>query len=384
MRANLTELLCCPECRHPALALAAFEEVPAEPLPWRSGADPDETREIVSGLLSCAGCERLYFVSEGIPRLLSEDYAELIDTGFPARFAAELAPWRRELDGFLARLEAAGPHRRVPRWNVEDVAFWEEEVYGRADRAAELLANQADARPDAGNRTYPRERNLFRHLRPALPGGTLLDLGCGLAQSVRTLCHPAEVGYQYVGAELSLSALRADRATLPGEYVQCSVDRLPFRASSVDAVTMLGTLHHLADHDGTLRRVLEVVRDGGWIGLHEVAAHESLSTRVPLGGRLRRAESSHNESVDVELVRRRLAEAGTIEVLHRGYSPLRALLVRWLAGPMRTRPWLTRLVIGLDALCIRTLGRLSPAFEGRELIVFARKSGGPAAMPSAR
>lgn len=378
MRAILNDFLCCPECRHFPLELCSLEEGRIDPLPARSAqSSPDETRDIISGILSCAGCQRLYFIVEGIPRLISEEYGELVDTSLLERLPPSFEGRREQLDAFRARLEQRAETSDVSRWNVEDVEFWEDE-YARPETTRHLLEWTARSRPDAGNRTYPRERNIFRHLRLILPGGALLDLGCGLAQTVRTLCHPAEVGYLYIGAELSISALRVNRASLPGEYVQCSADRLPFRAASVDAITMLGTLHHLADHDGTLRRVLDTLRAGGWIGLHEVATHESLSSHLPFGDRLRGSQSSHNESVDVDLVRSRLSEAGSIRVLHRGYSPLRALLVRWLDEPMRTRPRLTKAVLGFDVLCIRSLGRLSPAFEGREMIVLAQKRPEPA------
>jgi hypothetical protein len=40
---------------------------------------------------------------------------------------------------------------------------------------------------------------------------------------------------------------------------------------------------------------------------------------------------------------------------------------------MRTSPALTRVVLGLDALCINTLGRVVPFFGPREALIYAEK-----------
>jgi SAM-dependent methyltransferase/uncharacterized protein YbaR (Trm112 family) len=373
MRAGLVEFLCCPECAAHPLTLRSIEEQEIDSLGGLAGPD------VVSGWLRCGTCERLYLIAEGIPRLLSEAFVELLDFSVVERHPEAFDEVRDSLEALRTRLGDPGGEPSVAQWNLEDVSFWDGEVYGDESSVKAIFDRVAIARPDAGNRTFPRERFLFRHLRDGITGGSLLDIGSGVAHTVRALCHPTEVGYLYIGVELSLSALRTNRRTLPGEFVQCSADRLPFRKASVDAVLMLGTLHHLADHECALSAALDAVRPGGVVALDEVVSRSGLAARIPWFQGLRGDESAHNEQVDPELIRRCVTEAAEIEVWRREYSPVRGLLVARLADPMRTRPWLTRLVIAIDRAFIVTIGRLWAPFRGSELLLFARKRGaGPA------
>jgi len=361
MQAFVSDLLCCPQCSTHPLELTSLEtsELPRP--------------EVETGFLFCADCQRFYFIVEGIPRLLTEDFAELIDLSVPERFPDAFGARKAQLDTFLSAVATGRSRSAGSKWNIEDVAFWEDEVYG-AQKGAEILQRAAAARRDAGNRTYPRERVIFGRLRSEIRAGVMLDLGCGLAQAIRTLCHPDEVGYDYIGADLSISALRTNRRTLRGNFVQCTAERVPFRCESVDAVVMLGTLHHLSDHEDALRSAVAAVRPGGWIALDEVVARRHLMRRVrEFVGLGEEVQSVHNESVDPAAIERCLSDTADTLVKTRLYSPPRAALAHLLSASMETRPWLTQQVLVLDALCLSTLGRVSPFFEGNELLVLARK-----------
>lgn len=387
MRAFLGDILCCAECRHFPLALTVLETAGAPDggrgptCELRCGQDGHvldhdhcsscQTLAVISGYFLCPACERFYFIADGIPRLLTEDFADLIDLSVPRRFPDGFAEHRTKLDAYLALLSRDAPRDASSQWSLEDIAFWEDRVYGDAVKTASMLEEAGRARPDAGNRTLPRERSFFRRLRSELPGGVMLDLGCGLAQTIRALCPPTDVGYSYIGADLSISALETNRRTLAGDFVQCTAGRAPFRENSVDAVLMLGTLHHLTDHDAALEHAVGAVRPGGWVALDEVVTRRHLTRRF----RRAEAESAHNESVDPALVYRRLSPTTEMVVNRREYSPVRGLLAKVFGEHMGTRPWLTRSILAVDALCLATVGRLSPLFEGRELHVLARKHG---------
>lgn len=380
MRPYLVDLFRCPECRRFPLELQVVEERPSPhepPVPDRlctgvcglHGHELGErcgrcvTTEVEAGYLYCAGCGRFYFVVDGIARLLGEDFADLLDPGLASARPDAFRGRERELEAFLARLGGGG-RSATATWNLEDVSFWEQEVYADAERVRRERERVDRSRPDAGNRTYPRERDLFRTIRPRLRGGTLVDVGCGFSQTIRILCDPAREGYDYVGTDLSLSALRAGRDALAGDFVQCSGERLPFRPGTVDAIVMLGTLHHLADHEAALAELLATLRPGGLLGLHEVTA------------RRRRAavESAHNEAVDLEVVLPAISREADLLRLKREYSPLRALLVGRLAEPMRGSPALTRLVLAADDAFLATVGRL-PALGSRAALLLAEKRG---------
>ena len=359
MREALRELVCCPHCAHFPLDLTVIEH---------SGADPSD---VETGFFRCPACARFYFIAEGIARLLTEDFAALIDAEFPARHPGEFDAHAEELQRFLSLL---GSERRAAHdatWGLEDVGFWESE-YGETARQEAMLAQAERSRPDAGNRMYPREVTIFSRLRPRLAGGgVLLDFGCGAAQAVRTLCHPQEVGYRYIGCDLALNALLLNRRTLEGDYIQCSAEQPPFRPGCADAVIMLGTLHHLSDPARALELVLEIVRPGGVIGVHEVTGRTGAAKL--LGPLLAGTESPHDDSVDLEGLRERLRAAGARGVVRRGGSPVRTLLASRLGEAMRTSPALTRTILTLDSACINTVGRVVPFFGAREAVIFAEK-----------
>lgn len=335
-----------------------------------------------TGFLFCSGCRRFYFIVDGIPRLLTEDFGELIDFSVPERFPDAFSNRKMHLDAFISAVSSGRPRAPGSTWNVEDISFWEGEVYGKQAEADLILQRAAAARRDAGNRMYPRERAIFSRLRSEIEAGIMLDLGCGLAQAIRTLCHPDEVHYDYIGVDLSISALRTNRRTLHGDFIQSTAERVPFRPESIDAVVMLGTLHHLDNHEQALRSAVSAVRPGGWIALDEAVSRHHLARRFrELTGLREEVQSAHNESVDPATLERCISDDAQTVVKTRLYSPLRAVLAHFLSAPMETRPWLTKLVLVLDALCLGTLGRLSSFFEGREMLILARKH---AAASSAR
>lgn len=395
MRKLLADLVCCPECRQFPLDLRVIEEGARADLPGTrrcerycagAGRPPDRegppcsaclSETVETGYFLCPSCERFYFIIDGIPRLLGEDYAALIDWSLADREGHAFEAHGDALQRFRERVSRDSDGSATAAWNLDDVDFWQGEVYADNEETRAAFERISRARADAGNRTYPREKTIFRHMRPTLNGGVLIDLGCGLSQTVRTLCPPDEVGYVYVGVELSIAALRTNRQTLAGDFVQCSADQLPFRDSSADAVLALGTLHHLADPPGTVRLVMSCLRPRGFLGANEVIYRPHVASRRGLGSQ---PESAHNEAIDLEEVRAAVEAFGAVRELRFRTSPVRGLLARRLDEPMRDRPWLTRVVLGVDDLCLGTLGRLSRYFGPREALLLAQKnaSGAPA------
>lgn len=95
------------------------------------------------------------------------------------------------------------------------------------------------------------------------PGARVLELGCGAGTYVRLL---AKRGHSVVGLDYSLPSLdRAVAADLAraGNYVAGDASRLPFRAGSFKAVTCIGVLQTLEQHDTTLAEIARVLEPGG-------------------------------------------------------------------------------------------------------------------------
>lgn len=102
----------------------------------------------------------------------------------------------------------------------------------------------------------------------------VLDAGCGvgtLTQSLRSKAH------KVVGIDLDAAGLALARSTATGgiEYVCGDFLDHPFAPESFDAVLSVATLHHM-DATAGLRRMRELVRPGGVVGVIGLARNDSL------------------------------------------------------------------------------------------------------------
>jgi len=111
----------------------------------------------------------------------------------------------------------------------------------------------------------------LRKLRPSLPGGRVLDLGCGEGRHTYAA---AEQGYRATGVDYEPLALRRAR-TLASRHPRArgrarfqagNIFSLPFRPATFDLLIDYGCLHHVTRRDtGRYRdRVLSVLKPGGY------------------------------------------------------------------------------------------------------------------------
>jgi ubiquinone/menaquinone biosynthesis C-methylase UbiE len=121
-------------------------------------------------------------------------------------------------------------------------------------------------------------------------GGHLLDAGCGPGGNGAWLADHGHV----VGVDVAVDALRVVRARRPATTpVRASVDALPFRDETYDAVVGLTVLYTVPDDGRALRELARVTRKGGALLFVEPAfaalgrAHD---TTVHGRRRYRRAE----------------------------------------------------------------------------------------------
>jgi SAM-dependent methyltransferase len=121
-----------------------------------------------------------------------------------------------------------------------------------------------------------KRRQLVRRL---IPGGRLLDVGCGTGQLGAHLAGP---GYEVSGVDLSPGMLAsAVRRGLAGAFAAFST-ALPFAEGSFDLALTVATLHHLETPVRvafTIREMARVVRPGGFVLLWD---HNPLNPYWPM------------------------------------------------------------------------------------------------------
>lgn len=116
------------------------------------------------------------------------------------------------------------------------------------------------------------------HYHPLLlaavpPAARVLDVGCGEGMLSRELAVRAST---VLGVDLDAASIELARATTHErnvEYLCADVLAHPFQPGSFDAVVSVATLHHLGTEAG-LRRLADLVRPGGVLGIVGLAASE--------------------------------------------------------------------------------------------------------------
>lgn len=106
--------------------------------------------------------------------------------------------------------------------------------------------------PAADTATF--ERAFDRATRPI---DRVLDVGGGTGRAARALSSPERIVVDPASGMLT-RARRHDLAAVRGDG-----SRLPVRAESVDAVTIVDALHHIADRRGALAEAYRALRPGG-------------------------------------------------------------------------------------------------------------------------
>lgn len=196
MKPRLVEMLSCPEC-HGTLACES-EEI--------------SDQEILSGRLTCSGCEAVYPIVRGIPRFVP---------------GAVSAPQQRTVNAF----------------------GWEWQKFAELDAPSE---------EQFLDWIYPLDKPFF-------VGKTVLDAGCGQGRwSERAAAFGAR---EVVGIDLSeaVEVAQTKAARIPNMHVlQADIYKLPF-ARPFDFAFSIGVLHHLPEPEQGFHSVVKHLAPGGSI-----------------------------------------------------------------------------------------------------------------------
>jgi ubiquinone/menaquinone biosynthesis C-methylase UbiE len=119
------------------------------------------------------------------------------------------------------------------------------------------------------------EAPLLRRLGGTVPGGTVLELGCGRGAGIEVILRQFETAHVCC---IDLDPLQVERARkrLLGKYpglvtlMQADAERLPFANASFDAVFDFGGLHHVPDWQKSIAETRRVLKPGGTFFFEEV------------------------------------------------------------------------------------------------------------------
>jgi SAM-dependent methyltransferase/uncharacterized protein YbaR (Trm112 family) len=201
-------------------------------------------RAVEDGVLLCPSCRILFPIVSGLPVLLP--YATDRHQQLRARFAGEFSK--------LEPAYRAPSHTPVPGENVVRKSFSEEWEPYAYDGVLWEMSYEDD------------ERRFLREIGPscAKPGGTFLEVGCGLG--ITTNLARKNFGMDAVGVDLSSAVSKAAHQFRDDPFLhfaQASAFHLPFASGFFDTVYSRGVLHHTYSTEAAFRAVAMVCRPGG-------------------------------------------------------------------------------------------------------------------------
>jgi SAM-dependent methyltransferase len=171
----------------------------------------------------------------------------------------------------FSRCLKCGAFRQQPRLAWSSLAAYYPEEYAAYHYSAPSTPSLRTKLANYGN--VKRRRFVEKHL----PGGRLLEVGCGTGAFLRELA--ASTCWQLEGIEPTPSAAAFTSQSLGLPIHQGRLDEIDLQPSSYDAVVMWCVLEHLTQPIEDLRRVHSLLKEGGWL-FFSMPNSDSLEARI--------------------------------------------------------------------------------------------------------
>jgi SAM-dependent methyltransferase len=146
-----------------------------------------------------------------------------------------------------------------------------------------------------------------------LPGGKVLDVGCGPGWTSLLL---SRAGFQVLGVDISdrmieIARERAARESADAEFAVADMEGMDLGRDDFDAVLYFDCLHHCPEYVSALRQACKHLRRGGWVVLMETTLLHRFS---PHARQVTREFGLTEQGFTRGQLRRALAAAGFADV----------------------------------------------------------------------
>lgn len=114
---------------------------------------------------------------------------------------------------------------------------------------------------------------IFEELLVEIPGGKVLDIGCGSGQFIAILMQSLGSFNSITGVDVDDVVLEEARNKFRSDtfnFIKASSQSLPFDDAAFDFVSISKALHHVEDDRQTLDEMKRVLRPGGYFLINEM------------------------------------------------------------------------------------------------------------------
>ena len=245
----------------------------------------------------------------------------------------------------------------------------------RAIKLSERAAKDRDLFNDIADRYYrkdiipssriPRKHRLLRTFSvvPWRPGLRVLEVGCGCGYAADYLegLYADYVGVDYAERLVEYARRLHGRDNVRFEAADINDYRPP---GPVDVVVMIGVLHHFDEPDKAFKRIVEMLKPGGWLVVNEP---QSGSVFVNIARRIRTAldrdYSSDQRPFSHQRLRGLFASQNLAQVRVLPQGLFSTPLAEIPAKPVVIFGAVAKVLVFLDAWCERSLSRWMRPFS---------------------
>jgi SAM-dependent methyltransferase/uncharacterized protein YbaR (Trm112 family) len=242
MKRSLLQLIVCPLCGG-SLSAHSFEETNGD--------------SVASGLLACDACATTYPIIGGIPRLLPVALQSMLWETHPEFFRAhheQLPAALRMREGNQVERASGGDRQLAAQRETARSFGYEWQTF------SEMLPDY-----ESNFRWY-----FERFTADQLKGARVLDAGCGTGRHTFHMARSSGAR-EVVAMDFSQAievAARNNRDNPNTHFIQADIYHPPLPPASFDVVYSLGVLHHLPDPEKGFRKLLPLVRAGGFLNIY--------------------------------------------------------------------------------------------------------------------
>lgn len=268
MRKNLLDFFLCPNYQVDGFKVFAYELKRGNQILSNVEHDQIQDRDDVrTGFVISNKSLSVYPITDYVLSALSDKDADHEFYISLLSFALEYSPskYKNTILKNIERLRHNSPIQSE-HWNHQEMEYYDNAV------DTELLRREfykRIRRDSLWHIYFERKKYLLSDL--LLPYFcNVLEVGCGNARTIGRLFLPKKNNYNYFGTDISLKRLMLAKMVIPeGDFVQCSVNNLPFKNGAFAAVISLGVLHHLEDPLQGVKVCFLKLSKGGYFLIHE-------------------------------------------------------------------------------------------------------------------